>query len=312
MAAPIRFKNRYTGQIETEAVYGEAWLRWTYNSSLGRIARSLVVARPWFSRWYGKRMDRPESRERIAPFIREYNINTDEFADPPDSFQTFNEFFHRRLRPDARPIDPDPATIVFPADGRHLGFHDLSAAEQFYVKGQRFNLREFVGTDPLFVRYRGGAAIFSRLCPVDYHRFHFPIAGTPRKPRLVNGFLWSVSPLALRRNLAYLWRNRRWLCEIDVPFLGRVLMTEIGATNVGSVEFTFTPDRPVAKGAEKGYFRFGGSAILTLFEPGAVRLADDLLHATNEGLELYARVGDVAGRVQVRPAPPGSPAPQGR
>jgi phosphatidylserine decarboxylase len=291
----IRFRNRYTGAIETEAIYGERWLRWAYGTGAGRLSLALV-SRPWFSRWYGWRMDRPRSRRLVAPFIREFKVDTTEFADPPDSYRTFNEFFHRRLRPGARPVDPDPRAIVFPADGRHLGFANLAAAQGFFVKGQRFELAAFLGDSALAERYRGGPAVLSRLSPVDYHRFHFPVAGVPSAARRLDGGLWSVNPVALRQRLEYLWRNRRWQSTITTETVGTVVMTEIGATNVGSLEHTYRAGEPVEKGQEKGYFRFGGSAVLTLFEPGRVALADDLLGASAEGLELYARFGDVMAR----------------
>ena len=294
-SAPIRFRHRATGRIETEAVYGEAWLRWAYETAAGRVALRLFAARPLFSRWYGWRMDRPASRARVLPFIRQFGLDPAEFADPPESFRTFNEFFYRRLRPEARPIDPNPEVAVLPADGRHLGFPDLAAAEGFFVKGQRFDLAAFLGDPELARRYARGTAVFSRLCPVDYHRFHFPVDGTPHAPHRTGGWLWSVNPVALRRQLGYLWENRRWQCRIESPRFGEVRMIEIGATNVGSAEYTFIPGRPVAKGAEKGFFRFGGSAVLTLFEPGRVTLAPDLEAATREGLELYARMGDRLG-----------------
>lgn len=295
---PIRFFNRYTGREEEEVVYGEAWLRWAYETAVGRLALHALAKRPLFSRWYGWRMDQPASRARVVPFLRDYRLDPSEFADPPESFRTFNDFFYRRLRPEARPVDPDPAAVVFPADGRHLGFPNLAEADSFFVKGQRFDLRAFLGGDEVLVRrYAGGAAVFSRLCPVDYHRFHFPVAGVAGSVRRVNGWLWSVSPVALRRNLAYLWENRRWQCEIESTTAGRVLMTEIGATNVGSAVHTFAAGTAQAKGGEKGYFRFGGSAVLTLFEPGRVKLADDLLEQSRRPRELYARVGDRMGAV---------------
>lgn len=295
---PIRYRDRYTGRIETEVVYGESWLRWAYETPVGRAALRWIGARPLFSAWYGWRMDRPSSRARVAPFIRDFRLDPAEFEDPPEAFRSFNEFFFRRLKADARPIDSDPASIVFPADGRHLGFANLDAARSFFVKGQRFDLARFLDDSTALACYAGGAAAFSRLCPVDYHRFHFPVAGVPGSPRLVNGWLWSVNPVALSRNLAYLWENRRWLTEIETGHAdgGRVLMAEIGATNVGCAVHTFVPGQPVARGEEKGYFRFGGSAVLTLFQPGAVRLDDDLLAAGEEGLELYAHMGDRLGR----------------
>lgn len=292
---PIQFLNRYTGRVEEERVYGDAWLRWAYGTGLGRLSLLAIGRRPLFSRWYGWRMSRPASRARVEPFIHEFGLDPAEFAEPPVSFRTFNEFFHRRLRPDARRLDPDPRAIVFPADGRHLGFADLAATTRFFVKGQRFDLAAFLRDDALVRRYAGGAAVFSRLCPVDYHRFHFPVAGVPGAPQRIDGWLWSVSPVALRWNLGLLWENRRWRCEIETKEFGRVLMTEIGATNVGSTEYTFRPGEPMAKGTEKGFFRFGGSAVLTLFEPGRVTLCSDLLEQSAQGRELYARVGDRLG-----------------
>lgn len=302
-ASPIRFRNRYTGQIETEAVYGEAWLRRAYETRSGRLALRTFVTRPWFSLWYGWRMDRPASRARIAPFLRTFGVDPSEFADPPESYRTFNEFFHRRLRPEARPIHPDPATLVFPADGRHMGWNDLSAADGFFAKGQRFDLASFLRHRALADAFAGGPAVFSRLCPVDYHRFHFPAPGLPSEPRLLNGGLASVNPIALRRNLAYLWQNRRWQILLNTETRGRILVAPIGATNVGSAVFTYTSSTPTDKGGEIGYFRFGGSAVLTLFEPGRVRLQQDLTESTAEGLELYARFGDAMATDVVSPSP---------
>lgn len=298
---PVRFRNRYTGRIEEESIYGEAWLRWSYESALGRAGLWVAGLRPWFSRWYGWRMDRASSRDRVAKFIRDYHLDASEFLDAPDAFRTFNEFFYRRLRPEARPVDAAEDSVVFPADGRHLGFENLEAADSFFAKGQRFDLRSFVADEAVARRYAGGAAVFSRLCPVDYHRFHFPVSGEASEVRRVEGLLGSVNPIALRRRLAFLWENRRWIHEIRTPHHGRVLMVEIGATNVGSAVHTGIPTGggPVRKGGEKGYFRFGGSAVMTLFEPGRVVLSADLLSARAEGLELYARVGDRMGTWRV-------------
>src|SRR5689334_18877394 len=291
----IEFYNRYTGQRERERVYGAAWMRWTYSTSFGRLALELLVKRPFFSQWYGWRMNRPASRRKVLPFIREFGVDVREFADPPESYRTFNEFFYRRLRPEARPIDRDPNTVVFPADGRHLGFPDASAIDGVFVKGQRFDLERLLHDRELAAHYHRGAVVLSRLCPVDYHRFHFPVAGQASTARQLNGLLYSVNPIALRQNLGYLWANRRVLTTIATEALGRVLMLEIGATNVGSVVQTYRPASPVAKGGEKGFFRFGGSSTLLLFEPGRVRLSDDLVEQSRQHCELYARMGDRLG-----------------
>lgn len=288
---PIEVVNRYTRAVELEQVYGDRWLRWTYDTALGRLVLALVVRRAFFSRWYGWRMSRPASRARIAPFIRDYRLDPKEFADPVESYGSFNEFFSRRLRPDARPICAGAGDIAFPADGRHLGVADVTAAGQFYAKGQQFDLASLLDDAALTRRFMRGAMVISRLCPVDYHRFHFPVGGRAEAPVFVQGPLYSVSPIALRRRLRCLVENKRARTVVETEHGGGVVVVEIGATCVGTIIHTAGAG-PVGRGQEKGYFRFGGSCVITLFEPGRVRLADDLLAAAADGRELYAQVGD--------------------
>lgn len=293
----VRYLDRRTGEVGTEQIYGEASLRWVYESALGRLALEGVVKRALFSRLYGWLMSRPGSRRRIGPFLKQYGIDPGDFADPVESFRSFNDFFVRRLKPEARPIDPDPAAVTFPADGRHLGFPDVSDLDGIYAKGQRLSLPELFGDAALAARYERGTLVISRLCPVDYHRFHFPVAGIPSAPRLVNGPLYSVNPIALRRRIGILAENKRVLTRLSSGSAGEVLILEIGATNVGSIVQTAEAGSPVAKGAEKGYFAFGGSMTMVFFEPGRVRLDGDLAAASRGRLESYARMGERLGAV---------------
>lgn len=288
---PIRYYNRHTGVIETEEVYGEGFLRWTYGHPLGAVSLNAFVKRPFFSAWYGRRMSTEKSAARVAPFIDRYGLDPDEFAESPDTFSSFNEFFYRKLKPAARPVDADESAVVFPADGRHLGFARAADISGVFVKGQKFDLAALLGDEALAAKYAGGTLVLSRLCPVDYHRFHFPVAGTPGETRLIAGPLFSVSPIALRKRLAYLWTNKRTITPLRTERHGTVQLIEIGATCVGTIRQTFTPGKPVAKGAEKGYFAFGGSSTISLFEPGAVRLESDLAEYSSRQMELYAKVG---------------------
>lgn len=287
---PIQYFNRHSGRLETESVYGEGFLRWAYGNPLGRLSVQLAVKRAWFSRWYGWRMDRPASRAKIAAFIQDYGLDPSEFAEPLDAFASFNEFFYRRLKPEARPLDPDPAVAVFPADGRHLAIQAVDLADRFYLKGQRFDLESFLGDAALAADFQGGCMLISRLCPVDYHRYHFPVAGEAGAPSRIKGHLRSVSPLALRRELAILWENKRVRTEILSPGFGKVLMLEIGATCVGSIHATAAVGR-VEKGQEKGYFSFGGSCVVTLFQHGSIEFDPDLLEHSGRSIEVYGQVG---------------------
>lgn len=299
-ASPIEFFNRRTGRVETEQVFGEGWLRFAYENPVGRLSVWLIARRAIFSKWFGLRMSKPESALRVLPFITQYNLDVDEFAKSPFDYKTFNDFFYRALKPGARPIAGGDDAAVLPADGRHLVFPDIDAAEGFYVKGAKFTVRELLDDEELATRFAGGAMVISRLCPVDYHRFHFPVAGAPRESRLVQGWLYSVSPIALRRRIRYLVENKREVTVIEGSPFGPVAMIEVGATNVGSIRQSFVPGRPVAKGDEKGLFAFGGSCVITLFTRGSIRFDDDLVTQSREQRETYARMGERLGVLAAR------------
>ena len=291
---PILFFNRYTKQIETESVYGESFLRWAYEHAIGRVATQILVKRLLFSRWYGWRMSQPKSRTLIPPFIQRYGISLDEMQRKPEDFEHFNAFFARQLQPSARPIDQQPNAVVFPADGRHFVIPDLAENNGIFVKGIKFNLAELVQDDGLAKRFARGSMLISRLCPVDYHRFHFPWDGIAGEPRLIQGDLYSVSPIALRRRPSLLWENKRYITRLQTDLLGEVLSLDVGATCVGTVVPTHPVGKNVVKGQERGYFLFGGSCVITIFEPGHVVFDHDLLENSAQGREVYARMGDRA------------------
>lgn len=291
----IIYYDRYRSETCVEKIYGDAALRWTYGTLAGRLSLNLMVKRALFSRWYGWRMDQPATKSKITPFIREYGLDAGEFERNVDDFANFNEFFYRKLKPEARPIDADPASVVFPADGRHLCVPDISKCDGLFVKGEMFSLEKLLGESGLAAKYADGSLLLSRLCPVDYHRFHFPVSGTPGPAKLMNGPLYSVNPIALCRNIQILATNKRCITEFQTERFGKVLLLEIGATCVGSICQTYLPGKTVSKGAEKGYFRFGGSSTIVIFEPHRIRFDQDLVENSKQRRELFARVGDRMG-----------------
>lgn len=293
----IVFFDRYRNQTRVENVYGENYLRWTYGTFLGRLALATVVKRTWFSRFYGWRMDHRSSRGKIQGFVDKYNVDQSEFTRKIGDFESFNAFFSRTLQPQSRPIDPNPSAIVFPADGRHLCVPDLSSCDGLFVKGEMFDLESLVGDAQLAKDFAGGALVLSRLCPVDYHRFHFPTSGRAGPCHVINGPLFSVNPIALRKNIQILATNKRAITVLHTEHMGKVLLLEVGATNVGSICQTFAEDALVTRGDEKGFFQFGGSSTITIFEAGRVRFDADLVSHSAEGMELYARMGDRMGRI---------------
>ena len=227
--------------------------------------------------------------------FQKYNLKVDEFWRIQKSFQSFNEFFYRKLRPNARPIQPLSNQVVFPADGRHLLIPDLSLTQKIYAKGQSFDLARLLGDKILASHYEGGSLLISRLCPVDYHRFHFPCSGKIGETRLINGSLFSVNPIALRKKLSIFWENKKILF-CDRKFKGgKDRSTPHWCYLCGKVHITSKPNTLVNKGENMDIFAFGGSCVITIFPPSSIKFNQDLVEQSNKGFEYYAQVGQCLG-----------------
>ena len=290
-AEPIRYIDRRTGEPRTEVVLGEAFVRYVYERILGRALRRAVLTRPSFSRLYGRYQSSPLSRRAIHDTIERLSIEMGDYVVPTGGFEHFNDFFTRQLRPGARPIDTTPGRLVSPADGRVFAYTDVRGDTLLPAKGHHLSLRSLLGGDEAARPFRDGVVVIVRLCPSDYHRFHFPCDGVASAPRTLNGPLESVNPWALARGRAILDTNQRDLTLIDSPTFGRVAYLEIGAMCVGSIVHTYQPG-PVHAGDEKGYFQFGGSTVVLVFEPGRVTIDKDLVANTQNGLETFLHMGE--------------------
>ena len=126
--------------------------------------------------------------------------------------------------------------------------------------------------------------LISRLCPVDYHRFHFPVSGHLFNTKLLNGSLFSVNPIALRHKISIFWENKRYLSIIDNEKIGKVIQLLIGATCVGSVHLTSKANTNIKKGDEYGYFSFGGSCVITLYPSKKIAFREDLIDQSGKVL----------------------------
>jgi phosphatidylserine decarboxylase len=289
----IQIFNRYTRKLEIEPICGEWFVRLAYGNFLGRLLQRLIFSRPLLSRIAGWYANRTRSAKRIQPFINRYGIPVEESQLDVSQFATFNEFFFRTLKPEARPIAKDRDNLIAPADGRYFYIPVLNQWTQIAVKGRRISLKKLIANVELAKKFEGGSALIVRLCPLDYHRFHFPCDSVPGKAQLIRGKLLSVHPLALRHCNVFP-TNKRMLTRM-VTSHGEVLMMEIGATFVGSICQTYTPHRYAKKGSEKGFFSFGGSTIILIFESNSLRVSCDIREMSQKNLETYVRMGDRIG-----------------
>lgn len=297
----IHYIDRLTKKEEKEKVYGQAALNLLYGKRLPSKFFSFLIL-PLISRFslssrlYGALQKSPLTKSKVIPFIKAFGVDTTEFLDPVESFRSFNDFFIRKLKPSCRPLVNGNDVAVLPADGRYLVYPHIDNADGFVVKGEKFSLEELLKDRALAQKYAQGSMVIARLCPVDYHRFHFPCNGVPEEPQLINGPLFSVNPIALKRNIRFLSQNKRIITPIHTKNFGTLLYIEVGATHVGSIHQTFIPREHYAKGDEKGFFSFGGSCLILLFEPSRIQLDEDLLQASQKKIETRGLLGQSLGR----------------
>ncbi len=286
----ILIYDRTTQQLVHERVLGDTLLRRSYQMPWRPFSRFLLFRFALFSRLMGWYCDSKFSRKNIHPTIRDLLIDMDEVEIPESGFTSFNDFFARRLKAEARPFNPDPAVLCAPADARYHVYR-LEDGTCLPVKGASFTAAEFLRCPPADAAgFRGGYAVVARLCPSDYHRFHFPAAGHVVDSYTIRGRYDSVNPVALSLKLPVFVENRRTVSLLDLESFGRTAFVEVGAFGVGAIVQTHR-GREFRKMEEKGYFKFGGSTVVLLFGPDQIRLDEDLLEHSREGFETLVKAG---------------------
>jgi phosphatidylserine decarboxylase len=290
---PVVYRQRETGAIVPEPLPTESRLRWAYETAWGAAFFGPFFRWPHYSRLMGWLHERPASRRLIAPFVETFAIDVTEVEHPLADYPHFAAFFERRLKPEARLIDPDENRLVAPGDGKLLVYPSLGPDARLPVKGRHVPLAALIGDE--HAAYRGGSAMVLRLAPYDYHRFHFVSAGVAGPARSLPGTLYSVNPIALNGMPDIYLRNHRMVSYQDTETFGRIAYVEVGAFEVGRIQQTFIPG-PVARGEEKGLFRLGGSTVVLLFEPGRLAFDADLIASTASDMETQVTLGSGIGR----------------
>ncbi|KAJ0107160.1 hypothetical protein J7T55_014690 [Diaporthe amygdali] len=303
-SANILVQDRITGQISEEkmSVYVRLGIRLLYkglksnnmeNKRIRKLLKSLSIKQ-------GKKYDDPASKAEIEGFIEFHKLDMSEVLLPVEEFKNFNEFFYRALKPDARPCSApgNPHIIVSPADCRSVVFNRVDIATNVWIKGREFSVKRLLGDayPEDAVRYENGGALgIFRLAPQDYHRFHIPVDGVMGKPKTIEGEYYTVNPMAIRSALDVYGENVRVIVPIDTVAHGRVMVICVGAMMVGSTVITRQEGEHVKRAEELGYFKFGGSTIVLLFEEGKMVFDDDLVDNSNGALETLIRVGMSVG-----------------
>ncbi|MEB3264204.1 MAG: phosphatidylserine decarboxylase [Synechococcus sp.] len=218
-----------------------------------------------------------ESAQLLGSFRANPLYRVDDYAENPSGWLTFNQFFARTVRPGKRPIAAplDPGVVVAPADSTFLGAWPIQDDSRIRLKGLEWNVSDLLQGSPYQDRFRGGVFTHSYLSPFNYHRFHTPVAGVVREIRTVMGALHldvvrqaDGSLGVINDDLGFVFNQERGIVVLESP-LGLVAVIPVGMGVVSSVNFTAQEGARLAKGEELGYFAFGGSDVVMLFEPRA-------------------------------------------
>ncbi len=292
----IQVYNRKTKKYEVEKVAGGNYIKWSYESPIGKSFTELLIKKKLFSKLYGAYCDTSLSKKKISKFIKEFNIDMNISSNTINDFNNFNDFFVRSLKEEARPIANDNNLFISPGDGRLFAYENISVNDLIQVKGIHYSLSELIGDNDLAKDYEGGTCLVLRLCPTDYHRFHFVDSGIPLENHFIPGNYYSVNPIALERIPKLYCQNKREWSVFKSDNFGDILHIEVGATCVGTIIQTYTANKRVNKGDEKGYFKFGGSTTILLLKKDLVKIDEDIINQTKLGYETMVLMGESIGK----------------
>lgn len=247
----------------------------------------------------------------IKLFIKQYKVDMSEALESdPSSYASFNAFFTRQLRSDARSVCQDEKQLALPVDGAISQLGDIEYDAIFQAKGHNYSLTTLLGGKPELAKpFLNGKFATIYLSPKDYHRIHMPIDGQLTDMIYVPGELFSVSPLTAERVPGLFARNERVVAIFDTE-IGKMAMVLVGATIVASIETKWTgtvspptgknvqhwqyPEQGdhsvfIKKGEEMGLFKLG-STVITCFET-------DMIEFTDFSAGDVTRLGDVLANI---------------
>jgi len=257
----------------------------SYKPAMGAFTLHLLrfLPRNLLSRVFGKiaAMRRPRwlARWMIRRFATAFDLNLEEATRPMEDYESLLDLFTRRLRPEVRPIDSTPSSLVSPVDARVGAFGTVREGMLLQAKGMPYSLASLLGGDEEARTFENGHFLTLYLSPRDYHRIHVPESGALTETRYEPGTLWPVNPPAVRRIPSLFAVNERVVSTLDAAW-GRVAVVMVGATNVGRIRLSYMdlvtnsrgqarhlchePSRHVERGDELGVFELGSTVILVV------------------------------------------------
>ena len=265
-------------------------IRFLYHTIPGRCILKILV-KLQISRKIGIILDSKFSRGLVPLFARKNRINLKEHEE--NKYTSFNDFFTRRRR--AARIDITPGHLISPCDG-YLTVYPIGKNSTYRIKHIEYDLEQLLENRELAEHFSDGWCLIFRLASKNYRRYCYVCEGIQREHRKVEGKMHCIRPAAYTSIPVFI-ENCREYVEIESDFLGHIIQMEIGGLLVGEIQ-NYPCSSKVLQGQEKGYFEFGGSAIIILLEKNRVKIKNEIQERSQRDEETEVYLGEQIGSIQ--------------
>lgn len=265
-------------------------VKFLYGTVVGRVFIKFL-AFPVFSKFVGWILNKSISKFKVKSFVRKNNIDLSLYE--KNEFDSFNDFFTRRLKKEFINIDMDKSLFISPCDAK-ASCYEISEDSKFFIKESYFSVEDLLDGNPLYKNYIGGYLIVLRLCADDYHRYVYLDSGTKSKNIFIKGILNTVRPISYE-HFDIFKQNSREYSVLHTENFGDVVQVEVGAVLVGKIS-NFHQEYSFKRGEEKGMFEFGGSTIVLLVEKDRIIIDEDIIKNTKEDVETIVKIGSRIGK----------------
>ncbi len=267
----------------------ERVLTWLYYETIGVKVLQLLI-HPFWSNLAGKVLDHSISKLLIPSFIEKNKIELNLYE--TKDYESFNDFFTRKVKAECRPIDLEPTHLIAPCDGK-LSVYPITEDARFCVKNTWYTMQSLVRSKKLAKKFEGGQLLLFRLSVDDYHRYCYLDDGVKTKNYHIPGVFHTVNPIANDTYPIYK-ENTREFTLLKSDHFGDVLIMEVGALLVGRITNNHE-DQLVTRGTEKGKFEYGGSTIIVCLEKDQAIIDEDLLSNSEQRIETAVKMGEQIG-----------------
>ena len=260
-----------------------------YKTLIGSVVL-LFATRKGVSKIGSLYMNSKYSTKNIDKFIKKNNIDMSDY--PKKEYKSFNDFFTRKIISKKRPISKKDNELISIADSKLL-YYEINDATEMEIKGKTYTVKELIRDKKLAEEYKNGICLVFRLTVDDYHRYSFVDDGEVIKTKKINGILHTVGPIAFKRYKVFK-ENQREYSILSTKNFGNVIQMEVGALMVGKI--VNHDIKKFNRGQEKGYFLFGGSTVILLLKENIVKIDEDIIKNSLNGIETKVKLGEVIGK----------------